>query len=400
MLIAALAFAVSVSVVQKRDTLPARDTTDTRDRVGDVNADAVKGGVFPGSFMIPGTNVSLGVGGFVKVVAFYDTFASERSPDFLPGELPPNGADGAGTYAMSAGLSRLFLDGRAPTRRGDARGYIEFDFNGGASVVKLRHAYLRVRNARVELRAGQTWSTFMNAEVKPPLLGEAKASGLTEIRQAQIRFTNHLWRTTHLAVALEDPSSGDVAGDIESTRTPAPDVVASLAFERGKVTRLQLSSVVRRLQVKLADASTPAATAWGAQLSAVIEPKPRHVVRAGAIAGDGVGRYLQGLDDSGAGLVSPDNDIDTRRAWGANAGYEHPWTEELRSVFVAGTASARAPPYAPAGTFERSDFLAANLLWRTSRFSTIGVEYAYGQRRNAGAASRHNHQLLVGLQLF
>jgi hypothetical protein len=399
MLVVTLAFAASVSTMQKRDTLPARDTTDTRDRVGDLNADAVKGGVFPGSFMIPGTNVSLGVGGFVKAVAFYDTFASERSPDFLPGELPPNG-DGSGTYAMSAGLSRLFLDGRAPTRHGDARGYIEFDFNGGESVVKLRHAYLRVRTERVELRAGQTWSTFMNAEVKPPLLGEAKASGLTEIRQAQIRFTDHAWKTTHLAVALEDPSSGDVAGDIEATRTPAPDVVTSLAFERGKVTRMQLSGIVRRLKVELADGSAPAATAWGAQLSAVVAPKPRHVVRAGAIVGDGVGRYLQGLDDSGAGLVSPDNDIDTRRAWGANAGYEHPWTEALRSVFVAGTASAHVPAYAPAGTFERSDFLATNLLWRTSRYSTIGVEYAYGQRRHTGVPSVHNHHLLVGFQLF
>jgi hypothetical protein len=399
MLLVALALAASVTVVQRRDTVPARDTTDTRDRVGDLNADAVKGGAFPGSFMIPGSNVSLGIGGFVKAVAFYDTHANERNPDFLPGRLPPNG-DGGGTYAMSAGLSRLFLDGRAPTRRGDARGYIEFDFNGDESVLKLRHAYLRVRTARLELRAGQTWSTFMNAEVKPPLLGEAKASGLTEIRQAQVRLTGHLWKTTHLAVALEDPSSGDVGGDIQATRTPAPDVVTSLAFERGKVTRLQLSGIVRRLQVELGGGATPAATAWGGELSAVIEPRPRHVLRAGALVGDGIGRYIQGLDDSGAASVSPDDDIDTRRAWGANAGYEHPWTEELRSVFVAGTASAHVPAYASPGAFERSDFLAANVLWRTSRYSTIGVEYAYGQRRNALAPSVHNHQLLVGFQLF
>jgi hypothetical protein len=400
MLVVALALVASVGLAQqRRDTLPARDTTDTRDRVGDLNADAVQAGAFPGSFLIPGTQVSLGIGGFIKAVAFYDSDATDRSPDFLPGEDLSPDANGSGTYAMTAGLSRLFLDARAPTHRGDVRGYIEFDFNGSA-VIKLRHAYLRLRTARLEVRAGQTWSTFMNASVKPSLVGESKASGITEIRQAQIRFTDHLSKTLHLSVAVEDPGSDDVGGNIEQPRTPAPDVVASLALERGKLTRVQLSGLARRLQVRLADGSTPSATAWGAELSAVIEPKPRHVLRVAGLLGDGIGRYLQGLDQSGAAFVSPDREIDTRRAWGANASWEQPWSKTLRSIFVAGTASADAPAYAGPGTFERSDFLAANLLLRTSRYTTVGAEYIYGQRRNAGVASRHNNQLLFGVQLF
>src|SRR5215475_3747435 len=149
MLVATLALVASVGFAQqRRDTLPARDTTDTRDRVGDLNADAVHGGVFPGSFRIPGTEVSLGIGGFIKAVAFYDSDANDRSSDFLPGEdLPPN-EKGGGMYSMTAGLSRLFLDSRATTQRGDVRGYIELDFNGSA-VLKLRHAYLRLRNERI-----------------------------------------------------------------------------------------------------------------------------------------------------------------------------------------------------------------------------------------------------------
>jgi hypothetical protein len=98
--------------------------------------------------------------------------------------------------------------------------------------------------------------------------------------------------------------------------------------------------------------------------------------------------------------VSPDGNIDTRRAWGASASYEYPWSATLRSVFVAGTANADAPTYLGAATFERSDMLAANLLVRMSRYTTVGMEYVYGQRRNAGVASRHNHELVVGLQLF
>ena len=114
----------------------------------------------------------------------------------------------------------------------------------------------------------------------------------------------------------------------------------------------------------------------------------------------GIGRYLQGLDGSGAGVVSPDAEIDTRRAWGGSASYEHPWSATLSSNFVAGTASARPAAYQGSGTFERSDFLAANLLLRTSRYTTVGVEYVYGQRRNVGQASRHNQQVVLGLQVF
>jgi len=406
MLVVALALIASAGFTQQRrdtvasrDTIRARDTTDTRDRVDDLNADAVKGGAFPGSFLIPGTEVSLAIGGFIKAVGFYDSHASNRSPDFFPAtDLPPND-NGGGMYAMTAGLSRVFLDTRARTSRGDVRGYLEIDFNG-PSVTKLRHAYLRLRNDRIEIVAGQTWSTFMNANVKPPMMGESKLSGITEIRQAEIRFSDHLSKTLTFSAAVENPGSDDVGGEFEQARTPAPDAVVSLALERGKLTRVELSGLARRLQVLLADGATPSATAWGAQLSAVVEPIPKHELRLAGLLGDGIGRYLQGLDAAGAAFVSPNGDVDTRRAWGASASWEQPWSESLRSVFAAGTAHADAPMYAGPDTFARSDFLSANLLLRTSKYTTIALEYVYGQRRNTGAASRHNNQVLLGFQLF
>jgi len=384
---------------QRRDTSRVRDTTATRDRIGDLNAGAVAGGAFPGSFVLPGTNVSLGIGGFVKVLAYHDSDADERAPEFAPADLAPN-VNGGGTYSMTANVSRVFLDVRTTTeRQTDVRAYTEIDFNG-PSVVKLRHAYLRLRTPDVEVRAGQTWSTFMNAAAKPDLLGEAATSGLAELRQTQIRFTNHVSRELHPSVSIENPSSSDVGGEVEATRTPAPDVVLSVAYEGANASRVQLAGVGRRLQVVLADGSTPSTNAWGAQLSFSVEPAPRHVVRAEGLVGDGIGRYLQGLDAAGAGFVSPDGDIDTRHAWGASASYEQPWSATLRSVLVAGTASATTPAYVGAGAFDRSDLLAVNLLWRASRYTTIGIEYAYGQRRNVDAPSRHNHQVVLGLQLF
>src|SRR5688572_11378131 len=97
---------------QRRDTLPVRDTTTARDRIGDLNATPVETGAFTGAVVIPGTRVSLAIGGFVKVLAFHDSDADERAAEFAPADLTPNGSGGA-AYGMTAGVSRLFIDARA-----------------------------------------------------------------------------------------------------------------------------------------------------------------------------------------------------------------------------------------------------------------------------------------------
>src|SRR5688572_24533286 len=94
---------------QKRDTLPVRDTTTARDRVGDLNAQPVESGAFTGAVVIPGTRVSLAIGGFVKVLAFHDSEADERAVEFTPADLAPGSVGGA-WYGMTAGVSRLFID--------------------------------------------------------------------------------------------------------------------------------------------------------------------------------------------------------------------------------------------------------------------------------------------------
>lgn len=383
---------------QRRDTLPKRDTTSARDRIGDLNAKPVQRGEYTGSFILPGTRVSLGIGGFAKMLAFHDSDADEQGVDFAPASLVPGGVGGS-TFGMTAGVSRLYFDGRASVKRGDVRGYIEIDFNG-PSVVKLRHAYLRHRTRRMDLRAGQTWSNFMNQAAKPNHLGEASTSGIVELRQTQVRFTRHLSTTAHLSASLESPSSSDVGGDLVEPRTPAPDVIVSFGYQDGWLTRLQVSGVARRLEVLLSDGSAPTANSWGAYVSAVVEPSEGHILRMSGLFGDGIGRYLQGLDPAGAASVNPDGEIDTHRAWGGSASYEHPWNTKLRSNFVAGTAHARSAAYEGPEAFERSDFLAVNLLLRASRYTTLGVEYVYGQRRNVGVPSRHNQQIVFGLQVF
>jgi putative lipoprotein len=114
-----------------------------RDPIGDLNADAIKKGDFPGSFLIPGPGgVSFGIGGFVKSLVFHDSKAEGREAVFLPVLLGGIGRDDEdGTTSLTAELSRVNFDARASVGESKVRGYVEFDFSG--DLFKFRHGYCR-----------------------------------------------------------------------------------------------------------------------------------------------------------------------------------------------------------------------------------------------------------------
>jgi len=104
-------------------------------------------GSFPLSFIVPGTNTSLHVGGFVQFDARYQmsSFGGSTSPgadyNIYPGAVAIEG-NGVGTAAghslhgtlyMTAQSSRVQLETRTPSAYGEVKTFIEFDFSGSAS---------------------------------------------------------------------------------------------------------------------------------------------------------------------------------------------------------------------------------------------------------------------------
>ena len=114
------------------------------------------GGSFPRSFLIPGTETSLQVGGFVMIDAGYamsggspnqsngaSQVTGAPSVSGLPLDLHGTGLFAAptfnphsrspGVFHMSAGNSRFFVETRTPTVYGEALTHLEFDFYGCTS---------------------------------------------------------------------------------------------------------------------------------------------------------------------------------------------------------------------------------------------------------------------------
>ena len=80
----------------------------------------------------------------------------------------------AATRISIAKESRLFLDIRGPVEGKELQMYIETDFYGSGSVLRLRHAYGRYGG----LLAGQTWSTFVDESNFPNTIDFEIADGL------------------------------------------------------------------------------------------------------------------------------------------------------------------------------------------------------------------------------
>ncbi len=383
---------------------PTVGVIDMRDDVGDLNSEAVQAGSFPGSFRIPGTrDVSLAIGGFVKAVSVFDSDAEGMGADFLPATLGTRRADKEGAYSIDATLSRVHIDGRAPLPDGSVRGYIEYDLNNnndGSLGVKMRHAYGSWTSPYGTLTAGHTWSTFMDTKILPEGLTEPTLSGAIFSRQAILRWLQPLNPQWFYVVALEDPSSNDYSSSLSGVtgQTSLPDGILGIEYNRSGVGHVRLNGLLRRLEV--AGTVSDTKTAWGVSLTGHLDVGESDRINLGGVYGEGVGRYLLGIQSSSGAAVESGPGLELRENWGGIATYLHHWNEKFRSTAMAGYAESNSLAWQPASTFKSTIYGAVNLMWSPYPYITVGAEYAYGKLENHDGTDLDNRRLGIGVQFF
>src|SRR6266566_3529357 len=210
----------------------------------------VLSGSFPRSFVVPGSEVSLRIGGqgVGSVVWYMKGSAVGGGPDGqggtgnLPG-IPLNTHTFSNTAAptgfahsrssewdFSGKQTRFFLDARTPSPYGEVKGYIEMDFsasntntilNNNAGVTngyipRLRQGYAALGG----LLMGQTQGTFTDNDADPELLDFGGVTGSQgRSRLPQLRYTYPLpYYGMSVAVAMENPDA-DFAGPFGGFQT-------------------------------------------------------------------------------------------------------------------------------------------------------------------------------------
>jgi DcaP outer membrane protein len=205
---------------------------------------ALVGGSFPRSFLIPGTDTSIRVGGFVDLTGLYFLNGANNGnpgnptsnsgqngnleavpldgPINVPG-LPPqpqsaNHSRGNGIFEFSPQQSRINIETRTPTAWGESRTFFEFDWagcnnfscqtlqqGGGDSLVpRLRFAYGTLGG----FLAGQAISNFSDADADTESMEFGGAMGSTGgYRTPQVRYTLAGPYGSAFSVSAEQPTS-------------------------------------------------------------------------------------------------------------------------------------------------------------------------------------------------
>src|SRR5436190_2513784 len=209
----------------------------------------VTAGSFPRSFVIPGTEVSLRVGGqgvgsvlwFLKGHATGGALNNQGSMNetYMDGQggtgnlpsIPLNthtfsntaapvgfGHSRSSNWNFSGKQTRFFFDARTPSPYGEVKAYIEMDFsasntntilNANAGVTngyipRFRQGYATLGG----LLMGQTQGTFVDNDADPELLDFGGTTGSTgRSRTAQVRYTYPLPYGMSVAVAAENPNA-------------------------------------------------------------------------------------------------------------------------------------------------------------------------------------------------
>ncbi len=402
------------------------------------------GGSFPRSFLIPGTNTSIRVGGEIREVFDYwfDGGNPNRSPqNTTVGQngqalsIPltnPARARGHSIFQQSPRESKLNIETRTPTALGEARTFMEFDWAGGALssrptvvsdslVPRLRYAYGTLGG----VLGGQANSNFSDSDSGTETLdfgGNVGSSGL--VRVPQIRYTEPLapWGVPGaLSVSAETPetdvwggtsatagtifaSDGTQAGNF--TKAAAPDLTAAWYIPQ-PWGHMDFSTVLRpALQVKDGLFVDRTYTGWGIHWSGDVKPhwfgwnKDYFVWQF--TYGVGMGRYLNG--SSNFALVTNYNTsavpksaaaaanilVKPVSSWGVQAGYRHLWQPNLRSTISGGIMNQDVNSLlvvnssgrgALSGINKQVITAHVNLIWSPVSFVDVGLEYMWAQRQ-------------------
>ena len=396
-------------------------------------------GSFPGSFLVPGTQTSFKVGGYVKFDYTYDfgqqmginggatpfgvAFDSGGFHHFngVSEVFTPINADSAhhihGTSQMTASESRFNIETRTPTAYGELKTFIEGDFtnpnglsNSNSLKVNSNSYGFRLRQAYGTFGpflAGQTLSLFRDGASEAETLdfGGMQATGVT--RQPQVRYTFDFGNGLTWAVAAENPQAQ--VFDLEAGSGPGansstfkngqgdkiPDFTTAIIYN-APWGHLNLHAVARDVYWHTTGNIHESKFGWAVGFSGNWNvPIGKDSLAWEAAYGQGAGRYVNSdgpptpdafLND--AGLGPGPNTLHTIKSYIVNANYTHFWTDTLRSNVAASywrqDNKDALTPYASdtnaiASTanalFVQTYTVHANLIWSPVPQTNFGIEF-------------------------
>ena len=344
----------------------------------------------PGFWDLPGTELWLKVGGYVKADVIYDVDGTRDPDQFLMSTIPVEGDpdyQGGSYLHFMAKETRFNLDIRRNSGGPfPVRGFVEGDFFSSGNQFRLRHAYVEAG----EFTVGQTWTTLSTLSILPFFIDFAAGDALFGGRSAQVRWTRQVTDDWKLAVGLEElgfkgiDNPSDFSGEARQ-RLPLFAARVDFAWDSGT---LIFGSSATELRWS-AGPSGPNATAL--QLAGLVAVQQRLPTRTTLMAhisgGVGSGENVIAFAGSRANAVLlPDGTLETMPVLAFIAGVSQKWNDELSSDLSVAYGWLDAPPSRDPGALMNGGIAHLNLVWRPFSQLATGIEYIWGAQRATSEA--------------
>ncbi|HTZ80680.1 MAG TPA: DcaP family trimeric outer membrane transporter [Stellaceae bacterium] len=372
--------------------------------------------------MIPGTQTSFKIGGYVKLDYDYDfSVARPAVGGFDVRSIPLPNTAGHGVHGVSqltASESRFNIETRTPTIYGEMKTFIEGDFtnpNGvtnnsafttesDSSGFRLRHAY----GTLGPFLAGQTFSTYRDTTAEPEILdifAQVGVSGPTRV--PQIRYTYDMGDGFSLIGGVENPETffASSSGAITNSNfgiggvNRVPDGILKFRFEEGPG-HLEIRGALRQLRFDNTTGINSTAIGWGVGISGHYDTFGKDQLQATFSYGDGNGRYFADNGVPDAAINTTTGAFTSLVSYGGDLSYQHWWLNNLRTNVTGGfihvnneSSVFSGPNFAAQNqwfTVER-----VNLLWSPVPTIDLGPEFIYGYRRTQADGSQGFERLMV-----
>ncbi len=289
------------------------------------------------TWKLPGSDVSLRIGGYAKLDAIGITGGNRTqgsSDEFIVPNIQTRGTPATGntpgdpSSRIHARQSRFFVEAsKTDTPFGPARAYIEADFFGptdlanetasNSSTFRVRHAYGEMG----PLLAGQNWGTFVDPTTYPEVLD----------------FEGPGAEPSTAAVPVV-PGDGRLGfGVLASGQIALP------LFNKKDNFRFQATYL------------------------------------------DGASRYILNVGESAPSVAynATLTDFDSVKAYGAFGALQHWWTDTIRSNFVYSFVQVNNPVFSGPAVLRGTQYGVVNLIYSPWPDVDIGAEFQYGQRTDA-----------------
>ena len=362
---------------------------------------------FPSSLPIPGTNVRMKIGGYVKADFLHDFDYIGDRWEFELGSIAVEGSperELGGITTFHVKQTRVNLDFRSKAKWKNGKEFpmqvfIEFDwfFDSDAFrlVPRMRHAYGVIGR----LLIGRTWTNSGDVSTLPGTIDFAGGDALYGGRVAQIRWQDTFAKNFSYAIALEETGGQlDNPNILDGAFRPLyPNLAGNVKYRSANGSSFQLGLDLFVLSWK-GSTATPnvsktgyAITGTGRYVFKTSHYKDSFVYGGGFGQGQAHRIIALSWDGKASGVITEDG-LDLSPAWFAFAGFNHYWSKSLNSTISTHWAGTDLSQFHSDDTIQRAGSFHANLIWFPYPRISTGIEYMWGVRENKngieGTASR------------